>query len=713
MKKLLLLLIFLPLYIWGSEGMWLPCCLSKQTQQVMKEMGLKLSPDQLYNPVGGALTNAVVSFGGFCSGVVVSPDGLVFTNHHCGFDAIQQHSSVEHDYLRDGFVADSLNKELPNPDLFVSFLVRTEDVTERVLKALPAGVEEGERELIVDSISTLITQEAIANDTLLRAEITPFYAGNEYYLSVYKDYYDVRLVFAPPSSVGKFGGDTDNWVWPRHTGDFSVFRIYADKDNRPAAYSPENVPYHPDYFAPVSLGGYEQGSFCMTMGYPGSTSRYLSSFGIEERVNTDNAAMIDVRTIKQAIWKNAMEKSDDIRIKYASKYAQSSNYWKNSIGMNQAVKELKVIKKKQALEKQLQEWIRRKPDERGKYAQVLTELELNYRNRRSAARAMAYFGESFANGPELITAALAVLNFDFEAEETELERNMRQLLEVYANMDLDVDKQVFVAMLKEYAAEVEKEYLPEIYSLIDKKFKGNYQAFVDDLYERSALKTPRGFEQVVKGDSTYVLFEDPAASFAIDMLVKFYEFNNSVEDASMKIQQNERLLNEAVREMEADKDFYPDANSTMRLSFGMVGGYSPKDAIEYTYYTTTKGIFDKIRQYKGDSDFDVLPSVVDLLKRKDFGRYAAKDGDMNVCFISDNDITGGNSGSGMFNREGELIGLAFDGNWEAMSGDIVFEPNLQRCIGVDIRYVLYMIEKYGKASRLVDELKITPAVGAD
>ena len=703
----------MPLYVWGSEGVWLPCCLSKQTQQVMKEMGLKLSPDQLYNPVGGALTNAVVSFGGFCSGVVVSPDGLVFTNHHCGFDAIQQHSSVEHDYLRDGFVADSLNIELPNPDLFVSFLVRTEDVTERVLKALPAGVEEGERELIVDSISTLITQEAIANDTLLRAEITPFYAGNEYYLSVYKDYYDVRLVFAPPSSVGKFGGDTDNWVWPRHTGDFSVFRIYADKDNRPAAYSPENVPYHPDYFAPVSLRGYEQGSFCMTMGYPGSTSRYLSSFGIEERVNTDNAAMIDVRTIKQAIWKDAMEKSDDIRIKYASKYAQSSNYWKNSIGMNQAVKELKVIEKKQALEKQLQEWIRRKPDERGKYAQVLTELELNYRNRRSAARAMAYFGESFANGPELITAALAVLNFDFEAEETELERNMRQLLEVYANMDLDVDKQVFVAMLKEYAAEVEKEYLPEIYSLIDKKFKGNYQAFVDDLYERSALKTPRGFEQVVKGDSTYVLFEDPAASFAIDMLVKFYEFNNSVEDASMKIQQNERLLNEAVREMEADKDFYPDANSTMRLSFGMVGGYSPKDAIEYTYYTTTKGIFDKIRQYKGDSDFDVLPSVVDLLKRKDFGRYAAKDGDMNVCFISDNDITGGNSGSGMFNGEGELIGLAFDGNWEAMSGDIVFEPNLQRCIGVDIRYVLYMIEKYGKASRLVDELKITSAVGAD
>lgn len=706
MKKLLLLLAFLPLYIWGHEGMWLPCCLDRQTRQLMKEMGLELPSARLYDPEGKALANAIVSFGGFCSGVVVSPDGLVFTNHHCGYDAIQQHSSVEHDYLRDGFVADSLDKELPNPDLFVSFLVRTEDVTRRVLQAVPAGAEERDRALAVDSISDLIAREAVKGDTLLRAEVTPFYAGNEYYLSVYKDYYDVRLVFAPPSSVGKFGGDTDNWVWPRHTGDFSVFRIYADRDNRPAAYSPDNVPYHSDYFAPVSLGGYEQGSFCMTLGYPGTTSRYLSSFGVDERVNTDNAAMIDVRTVKQAIWKQAMEKDDAIRIKYASKYAQSANYWKNSIGMNRAVKGLKVIEKKQALERQLQEWIRRKPDERGKYTQVLTELQLDYRNRRKAARAMAYFGEAFANGPELITAALAVLNFDFEAEETDLERNMRQLLEMYANMDLEVDKQVFVAMLKEYAAEVEKEFLPDVYSLIEKDFHGDYQAYVDHLYSHSSLKTPRGFEQVVKGDTTYVLFDDPAASFAIDMLVKFYELNQSVEEAGVSIEKNERLLNEAVRLMEADKVFYPDANSTLRLSFGMVGGYSPKDGMEYTYFTTTKGILEKVRQYRGDRDFEVLPSVAELLQRRDFGRYAAGGGDMNVCFISDNDITGGNSGSGMFNGKGELIGLAFDGNWEAMSGDLVFEPNLQRCIGVDIRYVLYMIEKYGKASRLIDELQL-------
>lgn len=706
MKKLFLLLALLPLYVFGHEGMWLPCCMSKQTQQMMKDMGLELSPSQLYNPGGAALANAVVSFGGFCSGVVVSPDGLVFTNHHCGFDAIQQHSSLEHDYLRDGFTADSLTNELPNPDLFVSFLIRTENVTDRILKALPAHVEESQRALLIDSIGSLLSQEAIAGDTLLRAEVSPFYAGNEFYLSVYKDYYDVRLVFAPPSSVGKFGGDTDNWVWPRHTGDFSVFRIYADKHNQPAAYSKDNVPYRPDYFAPVSLEGYQQGSFCMTMGYPGSTSRYLSSFGIEERMNTDNAAMIDVRGIKQAIWKDAMEKNDAIRIKYASKYAQSSNYWKNSIGMNQAIKELKVIEQKRELERRLQGWIRQNPEERSKYAQVLTELELNYRNRKEAARAVAYFGEAFANGPELITAALAVLNFDFEAEEKDLERNMRQLLDIYVNMDLDIDKQVFVAMLKKYAEEVGKEYLPEMYQEITKKFKGNYQAYVDDLYKRTELKTPYGFQRVVKNDTTYVVYEDPAASFAIDMLVKFYEFNHSVEAASLSIERNERLLNEAVRQMEAELDFYPDANSTMRLSFGLIGGYSPKDAIEYTYYTTTKGIFDKIRQYKGDSDFEVLPSIVELLQRQDFGRYATKEGNMNVCFISDNDITGGNSGSGMFNGKGELIGLAFDGNWEAMSGDIVFEPKLQRCIGVDIRYILYMIEKYGKSQRLINELKL-------
>ncbi len=703
-KPGLLWLILLPCCLWGNEGMWLPCRLGGQTWQVMKDLGLELLPEQLYCPGGKALTHAIVSFGGFCSGVVVSADGLVFTNHHCGYDAIQQHSSPEHDYLRDGFVAASFAEELPNPDLFVRFLVRMEDVTERILRAVPENAEESERASVVDSLSALLARDAVKNDTLLHAEVTPFYAGNEYYLSVYKDFYDVRLVFAPPSSIGKFGGETDNWAWPRHAGDFSVFRIYAGKDNRPADYSPDNVPYHPDYFVPISLAGYEEGSFCLTMGYPGSTDRYLSSFGIDERMYAENAAMTDIRAVKQAIWKANMERSDALRIQYASKYAQSANYWKNSIGMNRSLEALDVLGKKRALEKQLQAWADREPETRGKYAQVLPALEADYRSRREAARAMAYFGEAFANGAELVAAALMVLNFDFDAEEADLERHARQLAEMYADMDAAVDKEVFVAMWETYAEKVDSVYYPETYARIAQDFGGDIRAFADDLYDRSSLTTPRGFERVVDKDSTYVLFDDPAASFAMDVLVKYFELSQQMEEADANIEHNERLLNEALREMEAGRDFYPDANSTLRLSFGTVSGYSPKDAVEYVHYTTTGGIFEKIREYTGESDFEMLPSVAEFLKRKDFGRYAAADGNMHVCFLSNNDITGGNSGSGMFNGKGELTGLAFDGNWEAMSSDVAFEPDLQRCIGVDIRYVLYVMEKYGHAARLMDEL---------
>ena len=701
-----MLLVFLPIYIWADEGMWLPCCLSKQTQQVMKDMGLNLTPRQLYNPGGAALSNAVVSFGGFCSGVVVSPDGLVFTNHHCGFDAIRQHSTVKHDYLRNGFVADSLSDELPNPDLFVSFLVRTEDVTERILQALPQDVTEDNRSLIVDSLSTLIADEAVKNDTLLRAVVSSFYAGNEYYLSVYKDYYDVRLVYAPPSSVGKFGGDTDNWVWPRHTGDFSVFRIYADTHNEPAAYSKDNVPYHPDYYAPISLAGYKEGSFCMTLGYPGSTERYLSSYGIEEMMNGINRAMIDVRGVKQAIWKREMDRRPDIRIKYASKYDESSNYWKNSIGTNKAIQHLKVLEKKRAAEAALREWIQANPEEREKLIRLFSSLELNYNNRSETNHALAYFGESFINGPELVQLALEILNFDFEAEEKQVVTRMKKLLEKYDNLDLNIDKEVFAAMLKEYQTKVDKKYLPAMYAQIDTLYNGNIQAYVDSLYATSHITSPRGLKRFLERDTTYNLIEDPAISLSLDLIVKYYEMNQSISEASEQIEQDERLFNAAMRRMYADRNFYPDANSTMRLSFGTICGYSPFDGAVYDYFTTAKGIFEKVKEHDGDIDFAVQPELLNILSSGDFGRYANEEGDMSVCFISNNDITGGNSGSAMFNAKGELLGLAFDGNWEAMSSDIVFEPELQRCIGVDIRYVLFIMEKYGKAANLIEELKI-------
>ncbi|WP_418699000.1 S46 family peptidase [Bacteroides sp.] len=690
----------------ADEGMWMLGNLNKQTRQVMKELGLQMPADKLYNPKRPSLKDAVVSFGGFCSGVVVSEDGLVFTNHHCGFSSIQQHSSVEHDYLKDGFVARSYSEELPNPELYVRFLLRQEDVTKRVLAAVNPEMSEAERSSAVDSVMLAIGEEVSHKDSTLIGIVDAYYGGNEFWLSVYRDYNDVRLVFAPPSSVGKFGWDTDNWEWPRHTGDFSVFRIYADKHNRPADYSPDNVPYHPDYVAPISLDGYREGSFCMTLGYPGSTERYLSSFGIEEMMNNSNQAQIEVRGIKQAIWKREMDNRDSIRIKYASKYDESSNYWKNSIGVNQAIRKLHVLDKKRAMEQELRRWIQQTPAEREQLLQLFSELELNYKSRREPNRAQAYFVESFLNGPELVQLALAILNFDFEGEEKAVVASLKAIVEKYANLDLGIDKEVFTAMLKEYRSKVDSVYLPEVYETIAAEYGGNEQAYVDSLYARSELTTPRGLKRFLEQDSTYQIYDDPAITLGIDLITKFFEMNIQMQQASTGIVRGERLLNAAVRRMYASRNFYPDANFSMRLSFGTVCGYAPFDGAEYDYYTTTKGVLEKARKHVGDVDFEVEPEILSLLSSGDFGRYADKKGEMNVCFISNNDITGGNSGSAMFNARGELLGLAFDGNWEAMSSDILYEPKMQRTIGVDVRYILFMIEKYGKAGNLIQELKI-------
>lgn len=690
----------------ADEGMWMLGNLNKQTRRAMKELGLQMPADKLYSARRLSLKDAVVSFGGFCSGVVVSEDGLVFTNHHCGFSSVQQHSSVEHDYLKDGFVARNRSEELPNPELYVRFLLRTENVTKRVLGAVKPEMTEPERSGAVDSVMFAISEEVARKDSTLVGIVDAYYGGNEFWLSVYRDYNDVRLVFAPPSSVGKFGWDTDNWVWPRHTGDFCVFRIYAGKNNRPADYSPENVPYRPEYVAPISLDGYKEGSFCMTLGYPGSTERYLSSFGIEEMMNNGNQAQIDVRGIKQAIWKREMDRRDSIRIKYASKYDESSNYWKNSIGVNRAIRKLHVLEKKRAMERELRRWIQQTPGEREKLLRLFPDLELDYKNTREANRALAYFAESFLNGPELIQLALSILNFDFEGERKTVEANLKAIVEKYANLDLEIDKEVFTAMVKEYRSKVDSTYLPEFYGTIATRYGGNDKAYADSLYAASELTTPRGLKRFLERDTTYNIYDDPAINLGIDLIGKMFEINMQTRESAMNIARNERLLNAAVRRMYSSRNFYPDANSTMRLSFGTVCGYTPFDGAEYDYYTTTKGILEKVKTHAGDVDFEVQPELLSLFSNRDFGRYAGEKGEMNVCFISNNDITGGNSGSAMFNARGELLGLAFDGNWEAMSSDILYEPKMQRCIGVDVRYILFMIEKYGKAGDLIRELKI-------
>lgn len=690
----------------ADEGMWMLGNLNKQTRKTMKELGLQMPADKLYNPKKPSLKDAVVSFGGFCSGVVVSEDGLVFTNHHCGFSSVQQHSSVEHDYLKDGFVARSRAEELPNPELYVRFLLRTEDVTKRVLGAVKPSMNEMERSSAVDSMMMVIGGEVSLKDSTLLGVVDAYYEGNEFWLSVYRDFNDVRLVFAPPSSVGKFGWDTDNWVWPRHTGDFCVFRIYADHKNRPADYSPDNVPYHPEYVAPISLDGYKEGSFCMTIGYPGSTERYLSSFGIEEMMNNSNQAQIDIRGVKQAIWKREMDSKDSIRIKYASKYDESSNYWKNSIGVNRAIRKLGILEKKREMEQEIRRWIQQNPDEREKLLQLFTDLELNYKNRREVNRAQAYFIESFLYGPELVQLALKILNFDFEGEQKTVIAALKDIVEQYSNLDLDIDKEVFTALLKEYRLKVDTTFLPEIYHTIAQKYNGDEKAFVDSLYASSELTTPRGLKRFLERDTTYQIFDDPAISLGIDMLTMLFDMNMQMQAPTTEIIRGERLLNGVIRRMYTSRNFYPDANSTMRLSFGTVCGYTPFDGAEYDYYTTTKGVLEKVKAHVDDVDFAVQPEVLSLLSSGNFGRYADEKGEMKVCFISNNDITGGNSGSAMFNSKGELLGLAFDGNWEAMGSDILYEPKMQRTIGVDVRYILFMIEKYGKAGNLIQELNI-------
>lgn len=692
---------------YADEGMWVLSMLSKRSQKQMKELGLKLSAKELYSADGSSFKDAIVSFGGFCSGVVVSPDGLVFTNHHCGYGSIQEHSTPEHDYLKNGFVANSFEEELPNPDLKVSFLVRTEDVTARIESALNDGMSLARRQQVVDSLSHLIESEAVGGDRQLRAEVASYYQGNEFYLSVYKDYKDVRLVYAPPSSLGKLGGDTDNWMWPRHTCDFSVFRIYADKDNQPAEYSPENRPYRAAAYAPVSLKGYEEGDFCMTMGYPGSTERYLSSFGVDERMRTSNAAMIQVRGIKQDIWTSYMDKDAATRIKYAAKFAQSSNYWKNSIGMNQSISDLGVIAQKQDLERRLQTWIGRHPDMQKKYGTMLSSLESAYRSRFNAERARSFYYESLFGSAELPRFLVNFMQLNVKKLPAERKAQvLKQYEGKYADMDLSIDKDVFTRMLQSYAEIVpDEQYHPSVYRTVKERHNGNFRAFVDSIYAHSAFTTTDGLKRYLQGDTTLHFREDPMTQVTLSLLKTYNSIIDESEKDNETIALNESKLCDALREMQIDKDFYPDANSTLRMSYGVISSYNPLDAVHYNYYTTTQGILEKAKKGAQNSDYYIEPEVLKLFNGN-YGRYGNGQGDMNTCFLSTNDITGGNSGSGMFNGRGELIGLAFDGNWEAMSGDLVFSPKLQRCIGVDIRYVLYVIENYGHADRLIRELKL-------
>ncbi len=688
----------------ADEGMWTLYNLPDAVYEMMQREGFTMTRDQLYNG-DNALKNAVVNFSGYCSGVVVSPDGLVFTNHHCGFESIRSHSTVEHDYMLNGFIAKSREEELPNENMFVSFMVDQQDVTDRVMSLGYETLDKQKRGALIDSLENAMTKAAKASDSTLHVTIQPFYEGNKWYATTYQDFTDLRLVFAIPKSMGKFGGDTDNWMWPRQTCDFSVFRIYANpKTNGPAAYSKDNVPYHPKRWAQVSLQGYKDGDFSMTMGYPGSTERYLSSYGIQQMRDAQNAPRAQIRGVKQEVMQKHMRADEAVRIKYDSKYAQSSNYWKNSIGMNKCIDSIGIINLKRDYETRLRTW-----QDTAQAAQSLAhrvdfdKLQRLYQENADVAYAWTNFSETFTrrSNVEFSTRAFQLQRkMEVKGPEKNKKKQYHEFDDNSNTWDKALDQEVMAVLLKNYREHVSEKWLPKFYQTIDSQFGGDYAKYVSYLWDQSLIMkqgaklyfNKKGYEK------------DPGVRFGMDLNEVYADLVAAMGASADSIGEIEKHLCAAKLRMEEDLPHYSDANFTMRLSYGQVGGFD-LGGKPSGYYTTAESIVEKMKQGDKILDYYAEPIMHELLSGKDFGKYQDKTtGKMQLCFLTNNDITGGNSGSPMFNGKGELIGLAFDGNWDSLSSDINFDKRLARCIGVDIRYVLYLMDQWGHADRLLKEI---------
>jgi hypothetical protein len=666
--------------------MWTLYNLPQAVYEQMKGYGYQLPYEKLYQ-ADDAIMHAVVNFSGYCSGVVVSPDGLVFTNHHCGFEAIRSHSTVEHDYMLNGFYAKTFEDELPNKDMFVSFMVEQKDITDTLMAHGFDKMNNENKALFLDSIENVMSKEVKENDSTLRLEIKPFYEGNRYFATTYRDFTDLRLVFAIPKSMGKFGGETDNWMWPRQTCDFSVFRIYADpKTNGPAKYSKENVPYHPEHWARISPDGYQSGSFSMTMGYPGSTSRYLSSYGIQERY-VQNDIRAQVRGVKQEVMKRHMDASEAVRIKYDSKYAQSSNYWKNSIGMNKCIDSIGLIQQKQQFEAQLQEWLRESGYLEGKLD--FSKMERYYEKRMKVMEAYMLWYETFRRTDELSTRALLVHNG--ANPKGHGKRQYIKLKDDAETYDAATDCEILGTLLNNYRTQLkDKFFLPDFFKVIDEKFGGDCQAYANYLYKKSKLMKKKA--RLYPNKKSFM--KDPGVSFGLDITEVMQALRLEIQSINDSIDEQERYLCAAKLRMEEDMPHYSDANFTMRLSYGQVKEYN-LGGKPSGWQTKAPSMVKKMKTGDSIEDYKVEPEMISLLEGA---------GNMPLCFLTTNDITGGNSGSPMFDAQNRLIGLAFDGNWDSLSSDIFFDSQLARCIGVDIRYVLFMMDKWGHADRLMKEM---------
>lgn len=692
MKKLLtlMLLVGVSFSAVADEGMWLLPYIKKMNSKDLKAHGCKLKPEDIYSAEKSSLKDAIVIFGNGCTGEIVSESGLLFTNHHCGYSAIQKLSSVEHDYLKDGFWANNNAEELPAEGLSVRFVRHIFDVTADIIGNIPSTASNTEYMNTADQNKKALIAKLEAEYPGMQIIIPGFFGNNQFFAFVYEVYPDVRLVGTPPSSIGKFGGDTDNWMWPRHTGDFSIFRVYAGKDNRPAEYSAENVPYKAEKWLEVSLDGIEEGDFGMIMGFPGSTERYMTSYEIDYMLEVDNPQRIYIRGERQAILRKHMDADQAVRIKYDSKYAGSANYWKNSIGMSRGIEKLNVRDKKAAQEAEFQAWANANTLPEEGFIDALRLIAESQTEARSEKATMQYLSEAFFQSVELVQTMLGVLDFE----------------QFYKDYDEATDRDVAKRMFTIYREN--NKHLPSIYEKIDRDFGGNSDAYVDWLYDNSQLASYEKHQAVAALDAEAreaAFKNDPVYELALSLFELYNEFVPAVTAANEKYAEGHRLYIKGLMMMQPDKAWASDANFTIRLTYGNVLPYSPADGIVYNHYTTLDGVMAK-EDPTNPVEFTVPERLKELYRAKDYGRYADENGDLPVAFLVNCDITGGNSGSPVMNDKGRLIGLAFDGNWEAMSGDVAFEPDLQRTIAVDIRYVLFVIEKYAGAKWLIDELTI-------
>lgn len=698
----------------ADEGMWLISLLKQMNMDKLYEKGLELTPEDIYNVNNSSLKDAVVALDyGSCTGEFISKNGLILTNFHCAHDNVQKISSVDNDYLHNGFWAKSFEDEIPISGKTLSVLHKVEDITDLVNMEIEKETKAGKNNaFMMRRIFHKIEREMNAKSGY-ETSVSSMFGGNQYFLFYYTIYKDVRLVGAPPLSIGYFGGETDNWMWPQQRGDFAFYRVYTSKDGKPAEYSQENIPFNPKKHLKISLNGVKEGDYAMTLGYPFTIDRYLSSYGIEELIEILNPAQIAVREQKLAIMKKAMDKDKEVQIKYSSKFFNSANYYKYAIGENKYVKLYEVVKLKREQEAKFEKWYSQKKSRKAKYGTVLNDLNKNYTKKANYEKTEKYYQEAFVKGSDMIQMALSGKGWESilkkenpskSSLDRKIELGKSKAESFYKDYDYHTDKQLFAAGIKLFVENVDKQYVADVLIHDLAKFGNDYDKFADYIYSNSIFSSKENFYKFLEEPTFAKIQNDPAYKIVTSTLDIIYNLRAQFKPYKAEIRKLDKLYIEGLLEMNKGKDLYPDANSTMRLSYGTVGGYSPRDAVSYDYYTTIEGYLEK--ESTENSEFLIDKAFKELVESDNYGPYANENGELVVNFLTNNDITGGNSGSPVMNGKGELIGVAFDGNWESMAGGVYFHPYFNKTVCVDIRYVLFVVDRYYDSKHIMQELDI-------